>query len=471
MSSAVDRFATFCEQTLILDSGSPMRLEPYQRVMVKPMLEERVRENVVVVPKGNAKTTTTAAIGFYHLATVAEAEVICVASSRDQAQILLDAVRGFIRRNPALARHLSVTQRSVLYPRLGGRLRVISSDTGTSDGTLPTLACVDELHRHKSPELYTLLRDGLGKRDGAMVTISTAGVMGQSPLWDLRERALELPSARRDGCFVTARSDDGQFALTEWSVPSDGDADDLELVKQANPLSTHTVESLRERHDSPSTVASEWKRFACDMWVEAHEVDAVIDARVWAERIDMHAQSIAPLFFAVDASMDRTSAAIAVAGFIDDAGEIAFVDCCEAGAGIGWAAERVIQLCGRHGDAPVVVDPGGPAGSLAPRIQEFGVRVIEPSTREVAAACTGFHDAIADATLKHRNPAPLTASVAGAVRRTLAQSWAFDRRKAISDSSPLMAATLALWGLKTHGPISQRAFEQRFGDTEEVLSA
>jgi hypothetical protein len=435
------------------------------------MLEEGVRESVIVVPKANAKTTTAAALGLFELVSTSEAEIIVVAASRDQATILLDSVRGFIRRRPALARHLSVTQRTVMYPRLGGRLRVISSDVNTSDGTLPSCAIVDELHRHKSGELYALLRDGLGKRAGKMVTISTAGVRGaSSPLWDLRERALTLPSARRDGCFVTARSEDGQFALIEWSVPEEGDPDDMALVKQANPASWHTVESLRERHDSPSTVASEWKRFAANMWCEAHEVDAVIDARVWAERIDMHAQSIAPLFFAVDCSMDRSSAAIAVAGFTNDAGEIAFVDCCEHGAGIGWAAERVIQLCGRHGDAPVVVDPGGPAGSLAPRIQEFGIRVIEPSTREVAAACTGFHDAIADATLKHRNSAPLTASVAGAVRRQLAQSWAFDRRRAISDSSPLMAATLALWGLKTHGPISQRAFEQRFGDTEEVLS-
>jgi hypothetical protein len=461
--TGVDRFAAFCEGLLVLDNGKAMRLEGFQRAMLAPLFDG-VREAVIVIPKANSKTTTTAAIAFHHLATVPEAEVICVASSRDQATILLDSVRGFIRRNPALARHLTVTQRTVTYPRLGGRLRVISSDVNTSDGTLPTLACVDELHRHRSPELYTLLRDGLGKRGGQMVTISTAGIRGESPLWELRERALALPSARRDGCHVTAHSDDGQFVLSEWSLPEDGNADDMVQVELANPASWHTVESLRERHDSPSTVPSEWRRFACNLWVERSEVEAVIDAMAWQDRIDMRAQPIAPLFFSVDAAMDRSSAAIGVAGFVDDAGEVAFVDITDHAAGLGWAAERVIQLCERHGDASVVVDGGGPAASLIPRLAEFGLTVIEPSTREVAAACTGFADAIADGTLKHGASAPLTASVGGAVRRSLAQSWAFDRRKAISDPSPLMAATLALWGLLVHGPISQRAYDKRFGE-------
>ena len=53
-----------------------------------------------------------------------------MAASRDQATILLDAVRGFVRRNPALIRQFKVTQRTVSYPRLGGRLRVLSSRRG-----------------------------------------------------------------------------------------------------------------------------------------------------------------------------------------------------------------------------------------------------------------------------------------------------------------------------------------------------
>jgi hypothetical protein len=465
MVSAVDRFAAFSEQLLILDNGRPFVVQPFQRTMLEPFFAG-ARESVIVIPKGNGKTTATGAVALYELVSTPEAEIIVVAASRDQAQIMLDAVRGFVRRNPALSRQLKVTQRTVSYPRLGGRLRVLSADVNTSDGTLPTLALVDELHRHKSGELYTLLRDGLGKRAGRMVTISTSGVRGESALWELRERALTLPSAHREGCYLTARSQDGQFALNEWSLPEDGDADDMALVKQANPASWHTIETLRERHDSPSTVPSEWRRFACNLWVERSEVAQVIDVAKWLALTDALARPLAPLCLAVDATMDREASAIGIAGFLDAAGERPMVDVVEHGAGIGWVIDSVVALSGRLETVGVVIDPGGPAASLIPRLQEFGVRVHETPMRQVAQACTGFYDAVSQGALAHRGSEPLTASVQGAVKRSLAQSWAFDRRKAISDPSPLMATTLALHGLRTHGPISRAAFEQRF--SEEV---
>ena len=465
VSPPVDRFAAFCEQLLILDSGERFVVEPFQRTMLEAFFGG-ARESVNILPKSNGKTTLTAAVALHELVSTPEAEIIVVAASRDQATIMLDAVRGFVRRNPALGRYVGVTQRTVTYPRLGGRLRVLSADVNTSDGTLPTLALVDELHRHKSPELYTLLREGLGKRGGRMVTISTAGIRGESPLWELRERALALSSVQRDGCFLTARSDDDQFALNEWSVPEGGDADDLELVKQANPASWHTVKTLRERHDSPSTVPSEWRRFAADMWVERSEVAQVFDMPTWLG-LSTIAQPIAPVCLAVDAAFEREAAAVGVAGFLDEAGERPVVDVAEFGSGLAWVVESVVRLSERLTTVGCVVDPGGPAASLIPRLQEFGVTVHETSMRQVAMASTGFHDAVREGTLTHRGSEPLNQSVQGAVRRNLAQSWAFDRRKALSDPSPLMAATLALWGLLTYGPISEAAFEERFG--EEVV--
>ena len=458
MVSGLDRFTEFCSELLVLDNGRPFVVEPFQRTMLEPYFRG-ARETVTLVPKGNAKTTTTAGVGLYELVTVPESEIIIVAASRDQATIMLDSVRGFVRRNPALGRHVKVTQRTVTYPRLGGRLRVLAADVATADGVLPTLACVDELHRHKSAELYTLLRDGLFKRDGKMLTISTAGIRGESPLWDLRERALGLPSARRDGCFVTARTDDGRFVLNEWSLPDDGDAGDLELVKQANPGSWHTAETLRERHDSPSTVLSEWKRFACDLWVERAEVDAVIDIVKWLNLTDATVRPQPPVCIAVDTTMDRSASALALAGFVDSRGETAFVDVVEHGSGIAWAIERVVELAERWENVGVVIDPGGPASSLAPRIAEYGVKVLSTSARDVAQASAMLFDAVEQGTLRHRGEGPLTPSVQGAVRRPLGQSWAFDRRKPLADPSPLFSALLAHWGLRVHGPISSSAVD------------
>jgi hypothetical protein len=107
----------------------------------------------------------------------------------------------------------------------------------------------------------------------------------------------------------------------------------------------------------------------------------------------------------------------------------------------------------------VVVDPGGPAASLIPRLEEFGLLVHHTSARDLAQASGLFYDAIAQGALRHGDSGPLNQSVQGAVKRPLTQSWAFDRRKALADPSPLMAAVLAHWGLLTHGPISAAALD------------
>jgi phage terminase large subunit-like protein len=265
---ALDDFEAFC-RLLIADNGQPLALEPFQRRMLADHFAGAV-ETVCLLPKANGKSTVLAARALFEAITQPDAEVIIAAAARDQAQIMLRQAQGFVRRSPGLASRVEVVQREIRSRTLGGRIRVLSSDAHTGDGVIPTLVLVDELHRHRSGELYAILRDGLGKRGGTMITISTAGVRGTGPLWSTRQAALEL-DAHREGGYLTARSPDGSFVLHEWSLGPDEDADDLEAVKAANPASWISVESLRRRHDSPTTESHDWKRFAANVWTVTDE--------------------------------------------------------------------------------------------------------------------------------------------------------------------------------------------------------
>jgi phage terminase large subunit-like protein len=262
----LEDFAAFCE-LLILDSGEALVLEPFQRTMLGDYFDG-ARETVALLPKGNGKTTLLAALALFELCTISDAEVVIAAASRDQAALMLRQAQGFIRRSADLGARLSVKQREIEHRELGGRVRVLSADVHTGDGVLPSLALVDELHRHRSIELYAVLRDGLYKRGGQMVTISTAGVSHQGPLWVARQNALERGSTR-DGSYLVARSDG--FVLHEWSVAPDADPDDIEAVKGANPASWITVEGLRERRGSPTTTKHDWRRFAANQWTQNAE--------------------------------------------------------------------------------------------------------------------------------------------------------------------------------------------------------
>ena len=65
--------------------------------------------------------------------------------------------------------------------------------------------------------------------------------------------------------------------------------------------------------------------------------------------------------------------------------------------GIGWTIERLVSLSrAGHENVGVVVDPGGPANALIPRLQEFGLMVHQVNARELAQACGGFYDAVAE---------------------------------------------------------------------------
>jgi len=280
---SLDDFAAFCRQLKVDARGQPLKLEAFERQMLTPYFGGAV-ETVVIIPKKNGKTTLLAALALYHLDRQRDAECVIGAASRDQATTLLRQAIGLIRYS-GFGDHFDakegIREIRIFDNLLAGRIRVLPADVTTTDGVIPTLALVDELHRHPSAHLYEMFRDGLGPRHGQMITISTAGASSLSPLGVLREKAMQLPSYQRDPStkHATAESEDGSFVLHEWAMAPDEDPHDITQVAKANPASWQTVAALRRRHDSPSMTLGQWLRFACGVWTEAE--DPWIEPQMW----------------------------------------------------------------------------------------------------------------------------------------------------------------------------------------------
>ena len=141
----VARFEGFCAR-LRLEDGEPMRLAPFQRTMLGDFLAG-CRESVALLPKGSGKTTTLGAVALYELLTRPGCEGAVCAASRDQAQLLLGQLKGFVERSPGLSRFVRLNQRRAINRRTGGSFRVLSSDVDTMDGLILSYAVADELHR------------------------------------------------------------------------------------------------------------------------------------------------------------------------------------------------------------------------------------------------------------------------------------------------------------------------------------
>lgn len=260
---SVEHFAAYC-QKLRLDNGERFLLEPFQEQVAADIFAG-FSETWMIVPEGNGKTTFMAALALYHGDYTESAFVPIGASSREQAEILYRQAEGLVLRTPGLRDRFKCQEgyRRIKCLRTGGRIQVYAADDRTADGIIPTLALLDELHRHRNLRLYRTWRGKLLKRAGQIVTISTAGEPG-GEFEDTRANIRQMADdVQVDGCHTRAVGDD--IVLHDWAVAETRLAQDMAVVAEANPLASLTPEVLRKKRESPTMTDEHWLRFVCNV--------------------------------------------------------------------------------------------------------------------------------------------------------------------------------------------------------------
>lgn len=283
MTDLADRkLAAFRQFTgrLILDNGKPWHLEPFQAEIAHDHFAG-TRELWVVIPEGNAKTTLTAGFALFHAFATPQASVLIGASTRDQGKIMHDQAGGFVRRTPGLDRHFRVYDgynRITSKTNGGGRIQVYAADERTGDGVIPTLALLEELHRHKDLRLYRVWAGKLEKRDGQLIAISTAGEP-ETEFEVARTRLrTESSEVRVEGRHTRAAH--GETILHDWALTREDDPDDLSVVKLANPLAAVTIERLARKQRSGAMNRPHWMRFVCNLATRTD--DNAVGEQEWA---------------------------------------------------------------------------------------------------------------------------------------------------------------------------------------------
>ena len=85
-------------------------------------------------------------------------------------------------------------------------------------------------------------------------------------------------------------------------------------------------------------------------------------------------------------------------------------------------------------------------------------KVTATSAEEMAASCGAFYDAVVEDRLRHLDTPVLNSSLAVARKRALGDAWAWHRKNAAADITPVVACTLAL-----HGAQSDKIARRRTG--------
>lgn len=430
----LEQFVAFCAE-LTLDTRKPFIVEPFQRRLLADYFAGAT-ETLVLLPKKCGKSTLVAALSLYHLLTTPDAECCIVASSRDQAGIILKQARKFIHAAPALARLFEMNKREILSKTDEGVVKVLASDVDHVDGLIPTLTIVDELHRHKSADLYGVFRDGLGPRQGRMITISTAGDDSESPLGRMRQAAYALPTQEREGAYRYSRSADGRYVMHEWSLEPDEDRADMAVVKRANPASWHTLEALEGRYSSPSMTPWQWARFACGVWLQGE--DTAIGPVEWAAcgATEIPDPGDATVRIGVDIGLKEDTTGIVVHWLDDDGmawiGDVrVLVPPIEKGVGLRKRAilDVIAELAERFEARTVVIDPETGGEIIAQDLEdEFGLEVVGHSQKPapMAQAAERFYAAVSEQMIRHPRDETLNRHVLNGHRRSTQDGrWSF----------------------------------------------
>lgn len=245
----------------------------------------RFRRSYVEVPRGNAKSTLSSAIGLYCTSADGEegAEVYSAATKREQAKIVQGDAQAMLRKRPDFAAKLGfvVNQHDIRHPRSNSKFEALSRESSTADGLNIHLAIVDELHAHKDRGMYDVIETGAGKRDSSLIfVITTAGTDTAGICYELRTFVLKV----LDGTV----EDESQFAIVYTLDPED-DWQDPKVWQKANPnwgvsVYPDAFEQLARKAMNVASAQNNFKTKHLNVWCNADV--AAFDPAAWARCYD-----------------------------------------------------------------------------------------------------------------------------------------------------------------------------------------
>lgn len=218
-------------------ANKPIILEPWQEeCIIRPLFgwrrpngKRRFRTAYIEVPRKNGKTSLAAGVALFGLMADRErgAEVYLAAFQRDQARIAFNDCKRFVQRSPQLMKRLDIWEHHVDCPGLESKMLPLAAEGRGLHGLNVHMAILDELHVHRSREVFDVVTSGRGARSQPLIlSITTAGHDRTSICWDEHKYAELLLSG--------GVQNDAAFAFVSQIEDGD-DPYDRDIWRKANP--------------------------------------------------------------------------------------------------------------------------------------------------------------------------------------------------------------------------------------------
>jgi phage terminase large subunit-like protein len=299
-------------------------LEPWQCFLVMTVFgwmctaskTRRFRVAYIEVPRKNAKSTLSSAIGLYLLACDGEqgAHVVSAANTREQAKLLFTDAQLMARKEPGFRARfgIEVLAHSVVQMETASRFEALSAEHTNLDGLNLHAALIDELHAHSTRGLWDVLATAIGSRTQPLIwAITTAGLNRASVCYDQRNYVLDILQRRLEddtyfGIVYTRDDGDDPFDEQTWikANPNYGISVRREGVqadgKRAQQMPSEQVSFFTKRLNIWVNAATQW--LPAGAWDKCG--DAELDIEDFAHR---------PCYIGIDLALRSDIAAVIIA--------------------------------------------------------------------------------------------------------------------------------------------------------------
>lgn len=314
--------------------GQPFQLDPWQERVVRRIYGPRhadatriVKTVVLLLPRGNRKTSLSAALALLHTLgpeRIPGGEVLSAAADRKQARLGYAEALGIIRSDRRLGAVTALQdyRNRITSKKWGSFYEAISCDAGTQHGRTPVFVLADELHAWKKRDLWDVLKSGLVKVKGSLLIVATTAGRGQENIAaDIVEDARKV-----------ARGEvvDPSILPILFEAGKDEDWRDEAVWHRVNPGLAHgypDIEGLRQLAREGERRLGDREAFRqlnLNIWLD-HSEDPFVEMDVYDEGngpVDLAALEGEPCWLAVDLSSNGDLTCIVAAWRDGDGGYI-----------------------------------------------------------------------------------------------------------------------------------------------------
>jgi phage terminase large subunit-like protein len=245
----------------------------------------RFRVAYIEVPRKNAKSTLTSALGCYLVACDGEAGayVVSAANTRDQAKLVFNDAQIMARREPGFLSKfgVEVPAHTIVQPSTASKFEALSAEHSNLDGLNIHAALIDELHAHPTRGLWDVLETATGSRSQPIIwAITTAGLNRASVCYEQRSHVIEM----LEGLI----EDESYFGVI-YTIDDGDDPYSEEAQIKANPNYGVSIypESLRIAAARAQSMPSQQNAYLTrhlNVWVNADS--AWLPAGAWEQCAD-----------------------------------------------------------------------------------------------------------------------------------------------------------------------------------------